>query len=64
MEDKKTKCIVLVEKADSFSQLSNNEVVLREDRTLHHSIKDAYIVEKFSYFLLCFLYFISFSASK
>lgn len=50
MQDKKH--IALVQKADSCSQVSNDEVVLRENGTLHHSLKVSYILGKFYYFLL------------
>ena len=60
MQDKKAKHVAVVEKADNCSQLSNDEVFLRENGTFHHSLKVSYIVGKFYYFLLLF-FSISFS---
>lgn len=58
MQEKKTKGIDLVGKVDSCSQLSNDEVVLRENGPLHRSLNVSYIAGKFYYFLLLFSLFL------
>lgn len=55
--EKKTKEIVLAENMDNCSQVTNDEVILRENGTLHHSLKVFYIATS----SFCFLFFFSFS---
>lgn len=57
-KETKTKEIVLVENMDSCSQVTNDEVILRENGTLHLSLKVSYIATS----SFCFLF--SFSALK
>jgi len=54
LQEKKTKGIALEGKLDSCSQLSNYEVVVRENGTLHCSPNVSYTVGKFYCFHLPF----------